>query len=230
MKNRILSVLMALVFVFAFAVKASATSEMPSLQGKGSLSLVMNYDGKPLENGKVNILQVGAVEENAEGDYDFRIFAPLGRQTITQQELYSSDVAKELLTKAKVTHAQSIVCVPITSGSAVFKDLAAGLYVVWQEDGNASSGLSPFQPFLISVPRLQNGQYSMDVTATPKVPLLPEPTEPSNPPTEPDPPTPSLPQTGQLNWPIPVMAIAGVLLIMIGLILCVNRKRNGYEK
>lgn len=230
MKNRILSVLAALAFVFTLAIHASATGEMPPLHEKGSLSLAMHYDGKPLEDGKVNILQVGSVEENAEGNYDFRIFAPLGRETITQQELYDPEVAGQLLAKAKVTHSQNVISKAIVSGNAVFEDLNTGLYLVWQEEADASAGLSPFQPFLISVPRMLDGAYCLDVTAAPKVPLLPEPTEPP-PTTEPEPPTPSLPVTGQLNWPIPVLTVAGVLLIMIGLILCVvSRKRNGYEE
>ena len=37
----------------------------------------------------------------------------------------------------------------------------------------------------------------------------------------------------QANAPtveIPVMAVSGVMLMIVGLILCVNRKRNNYEK
>ena len=233
MKNRILSVLLALAMMFALAVHASATGEMPPLDGKGSLTIVMSYDGQALEDGKVNILRIGAVEKVSEETYDFRIFSDLGRQTITQEELYDPDVAEELLVKGKKQYMKNILSAPIKDGSVVFKNLDTGLYVVWQEKGDACEGLYAFQPFLISVPRWQYDHYDLNVTAAPKVPLLPEATEPPTTPpatTEPGTPPPSLPLTGQMNWPIPMMAVAGVMLIVIGLILCANRKRNEYEK
>ncbi len=228
MKNRILSILMALVLMFVLAVNASATTEMPPLDEKGSLTLTMSYNGQALKDGKVNILQIGSVEETTQGDYDFRLFALMGRERISQKELYDPDVAKELLAKGKKQYMKSILSAPVVDGSVVFKDLDCGLYVVWQEEVDACEGLSAFQPFLISVPRWQYDHYDLNVVAAPKVPMNPEPTEPPGPP--PPPPPPELPKTGQLNWPIPVMAVLGAMLMVIGLILCANRKRDGYEK
>ena len=228
MKNRILSCLMALVFIVVLAVNASATTEMPNLEEKGSLTLTMHYDGQPLETGNVNILALGEVAEISENVYDFKLFASLGKTTLTQKELYSAEVAESLLTNAKKVYAGNIISAPISDGKAVFNELNTGLYVVWQEEIDACDGMSAFQPFLISVPRWQADAYVMDVVAAPKVPLLPEPTEPPGPP--PPPPPPELPYTGQLNWPIPVMAVSGAMLMIIGLILCVSRKRSNYEK
>jgi hypothetical protein len=51
-----------------------------------------------------------------------------------------------------------------------------------------------------------------------------------NPPEDPTDPTdpsgPNLPQTGQLWWPVPVLTIAGMVLILLG---WVRRKEQGYE-
>lgn len=57
-----------------------------------------------------------------------------------------------------------------------------------------------------------------------------EPEETTGPsePTEPD--VPRLPQTGQLNWPIPVMAVLGMGLFAYGWALCFRRKDGGSEK
>lgn len=41
---------------------------------------------------------------------------------------------------------------------------------------------------------------------------------------------PKLPQTGQMNWPIPVMTVAGLALFIFGWYLCFGRKREGNEK
>ena len=228
MKNRILSFLMALVFVVILAVNASATTDMPDLSGKGSLTLTMNYNGQPLNSGKVNILALGEVQALSKSQYDFKLFASLGKETLTQEELYDADVAKSLLSNAKKLYGENIVTEAIGGGKVEFKDLSAGLYVVWQEESDACDGLSAFQPFLISVPRWQDDAFVMDVVATPKVPLQDAPPPPET--TPPPPPPPELPNTGQLNWPIPVLAVSGLMLMIVGLILCVNRKRNNYEK
>ena len=37
---------------------------------------------------------------------------------------------------------------------------------------------------------------------------------------------PTLPQTGQLNWPVPVLAVSGVVLFTIGWLICFNRKKE----
>lgn len=41
---------------------------------------------------------------------------------------------------------------------------------------------------------------------------------------------PKLPQTGQMNWPIPVMTVSGLALFLLGWFLCFGRKRDSYEK
>lgn len=46
---------------------------------------------------------------------------------------------------------------------------------------------------------------------------------PPPPPTE---PPPDLPQTGQLNWPIPVLIFVGLFLVLVGILL---RRGSGYE-
>ena len=65
-----------------------------------------------------------------------------------------------------------------------------------------------------------------------------EPTKPSDPtkPSEPDDPTdptepdePQLPQTGQLNWPVPVMAMGGALLLILGFLLRVSSKKRSSD-
>jgi len=45
--------------------------------------------------------------------------------------------------------------------------------------------------------------------------------------TEPD---DKLPQTGQLNWPVPLMACAGLALFALGWALCYAGKKEGYEE
>ena len=81
----------------------------------------------------------------------------------------------------------------------------------------AANGYEAVKPFLVSVPMNENGTYAYDVDATPKMSTLTE-TEPTH--STPTTPTtsvePTLPQTGQLSWPVPVLAMFGLLLFSIG--------------
>jgi LPXTG-motif cell wall-anchored protein len=231
MKNRILSLLLALGLVFAFAVNASATElpvEMPDLGEKGSLSFTMDVDGEPLDSGRLNLYYVATVEPVDKKQYDFRLveaLAAAGAQLDTGA-LQNGAQAVQLLEKAMQV-LPGYRSAPIEDGKVSFAELDAGLYLVWQREADASEGYAAIQPFLISVPRLQNGSYVMHVVADPKVPFETEPTEPPPPP---PPPPPDLPQTGQLNWPVPVMGFAGVVLFITGWVLCVRRKRIEHEE
>ena len=46
-------------------------------------------------------------------------------------------------------------------------------------------------------------------------------------PTEPTSPSPFIPQTGQLNWPVPVLCFIGLALILLGILMV---KKNNYDK
>ena len=52
---------------------------------------------------------------------------------------------------------------------------------------------------------------------SPDNPVSPE--NPDNPVSPSNPDKPVLPQTGQLNWPVPVLACSGVLLFAVGWVL-----------
>lgn len=231
MYNRILAMLLALVLVFAVAVNASASDmpvEMPDLSKKGSLEFTMDVDGVPLDSGFLNLYYVATVTQVEEDRYDFRLVKELADAgaKLDTKDLYDGVQAEKLLEASKGVLPDYLTSF-IVDGKASFADLDAGLYLVWQAEKDASDGYAAIQPFLISVPRWQNGAYAMHVEADPKVPFETEPTEPPPPP---PPPPPYLPQTGQLNWPVPVMAITGVVLVITGWALCLRRKRMKDEE
>lgn len=230
MKNKILSLLMALGLVFAFAVNASATAvnnTLPDLNQKGSLSFTMEVDGVALDTGSLKLYRVADIVRVDDTHYDFRLVDALSAATLNTEDLSDSAQAEALLDAAKKA-LPAPLSAPISEGQAVFKELETGLYLVWQAEADASENYAAIQPFLISVPRLQNGSYALDVKALPKVPFTPPPT--TEPPPPPPPPPPDLPQTGQLNWPVPIMAITGLILVIVGWSLCWRRRRIENEK
>ena len=140
-----------------------------------------------------------------------------------------------------------------SSGSVSFTSLAQGLYLVGGVTHQQGSHRYQSAPCLISLPSWDSstGVWELNVTAFPKFERrgtsggdpTPTPTEPDTP-TPPDPedqpvdpveppdtpPTPpvgpeKLPQTGQLKWPVPVLAALGMLLLLAGSIL-MRRERD----
>ena len=134
-------------------------------------------------------------------------------------------------------------------GVAKFENLDVGVYLAVQ----STSSRYTFNPVLMYLPFTNEAGVAWEfaVTANPKVsysggggggntpppPIIIPPDEPplspppDFPPDEPyeeipdeEPPLAELPQTGLLQWPIPVMAMAGLLLMALGLLSEQKRK------
>ena len=140
-----------------------------------------------------------------------------------------------------------------SSGSVSFTSLAQGLYLVGGVTHQQGSHRYQSAPCLISLPSWdgstgvwelnatafpkfeRRGSSGGDSTPTPTEPDTPTPPDPEDQPVDPikppdTPPTPSvgpekLPQTGQLKWPVPVLAALGMLLLLAGSIL-MRRERD----
>lgn len=209
------------VLVWGLCCHARA-AELPDPERPSSVTFIMEFEGTALEGGSLSLYRVGQI-------------GPDGRQFVPVDALAGDCPSLENLQDpalAETLHDLAIACnlqlytAPIRAGQAVFSDLKPGLYVVGQQDGEHIPGYAPIDHFIISLPQWQGDTYLYDLTAAPKVPLVPEPTEPTQPPpTEPDVP-PDLPQTGQLNWPVPVMAVFGMALFALGWGLFFSAKRR----
>ena len=229
MKKRILSLLTVLLLLGSLTLTAFAT-EVPDLTKNGSLTFTMDWENKPLNSGSLSIYKVGNIVADR-SLYHFELIDALADSKLSLEKVDAPNLAKDLAILALKKNLTEIKT-HIKNGKAVFSDVAPGLYVVMQNAEDASNGFAPINPFLISVPRYENGVYELDVTADPKVPFETIPSDPSDP-TKPKPTKPSgptLPQTGQLNWPVPLLAVSGVALFAVGWILFSGRKKDDYEK
>ena len=215
MVKKISALLLTLLLISALTVTALA-HPVPDLNTNGSLTFVMDYNDEPLDNGKLNLYKVGEIVE-IDGDFCFAPILEFADQELDYSEPTNLVFAQELLTLAKEMELEKITA-PIEEGQAVFQDLLPGLYVVWQDKEDATKGFEPIAPFLISCPRFQDNAYITDVVAEPKVGF-----ETIPPTTTPRPP--HAPQTGQLNWPVPVLAISGAVLFIFGCVMWTGRKR-----
>lgn len=222
MLKKLLMILLALTLCGSITVLAAET---PDPDRSCSLTILMEWEGQPLDGGSLTICQVGTIRQT-DGNYEFELIPALRGSGVSLEDLNDPETARRLA-KLAAELSLSAVTAPISDGKAEFASLAPGLYVLTQTQ--AADSFAPIRPFLISLPSWDGEQYVYDLTANPKVPLQTEPTEPSEP-TQPEPTVPDLPQTGHLNEPVPLMASTGLALFSIGWLLYFEGKRgHGHE-
>lgn len=221
MMKRIISLLLATMLIAALSVPAYA-HDVPDFDEKGSIAVNMTYLGSPVPGGKLTIYRVADVV-HSQGNFFFRYTNDFKGCSIPVTELDSAEIGPAL---AKIVEEKKLSGYDRTldqNGHTRFSDLKLGLYLIIQT--RAAYGFNPVTPFLVSVPGNNNGTYIYDVDASPKVGLVPAPT-----PTPTPPPGGYLPQTGLLNWPVPVMAALGFVLLSAGVCLKVSGRRKKYEE
>ena len=214
-----LAPVLCLVFLLAFSWTCYA-KEVPEESTTGSISCVMKYNGSTVGGGTLTIYRVGAVAED-DGSYYFTVTDAFSGSGVSLEDL-DFDSASALEETASIlsayAEAQNLsgTAVSIDSdGEAFLSDLTIGLYLVVQTE--AADGYEACEPFLVSIPMYDesSASYLYDVDATVKTSLTPA--DSNTPTTDTDVPgTTTLPQTGQLNWPIPVMALLGLCLLFAG--------------
>ena len=235
LRKRLPLLLVILLFGCNMGMMALA-HEVPDISRKGSISVKMEYDGKAVAGGTLSIYQVGEIKED-NGNYSF---VPTGNFSDCGADLedigaygLADSLAKYVYENELTGKVQTIS----NDGTTLFSDLEAGLYLIVQT--KAADSYEAVSPFLISVPMCEDGNYIYDVDAAPKLeslkkvdPTIQKPVPPNS--TTPKDTTPKgttqkkLPQTGQLNWPVPVMAVSGLCLFLAGWVIRFGKKGDAY--
>lgn len=197
--------------------------DVPDLNRTGALNVTMKCEGVAIPGGTLTVFRVGEIGED-DGNFSFVPTGKFVESGVELDDVQSADLAETLAKFAKDNELEGNTKAIDFMGCVKFENLELGLYLVVQN--TPAEGYFAADAFLVSVPIMENGAYVYEVDATPKVELekAPEPTEP---PYEPD---DKLPQTGQLNWPVPVMATVGVGLFSCGWALRFRREKDAYEK
>lgn len=227
MMRRICSLLTAVLIVLSLCAVVYAQDVLDMSQdGNGSIYIHMGYAEGTEDCGSLTIYRVGEIQEY-DGNYTFE---PAGLFTLeweAYEDVHSADLAQALADFAAEHSVEGIRGVIAADGTVTFSDLELGLYLVVQD--TAAAGYEKISPFLIGIPNMEDGVYIYQVDASPKVQLETTPPETTEP-TEPGPTEPTLPQTGQLNWPVPVMAAAGLGLFITGWGLCFRKQKEADEE
>lgn len=212
--------LLAAMLVLGLSIPAYA-HDYVQMDKKGTITITMHMGDTAVGGGTLTLYRVGEVRED-DGNYTFQPtgdFASCGESFENVTSAALADRLAKYATDQKLTGVTKSID---KDGKVTFTDLEVGLYLFVQN--KAASGYNKADPFLVSLPYIQdNGQYSYNVDASPKVELEKEPEPTTPPPTKPHEPT--LPQTGQLNWPIPVLAVLGLLLFTAGWLMRFGQRK-----
>lgn len=205
----------------------------------GAITLSLKTsDGTAVSDGAVTLYQVAALYlDNGDMAYSYtEAFAACG----VEPDVEDTSLPTLLAAYAKSSSITGTSAAIGSDGTVTFADLELGLYLIVQT--TASDNYKTIDPFVVTVPMQSGEEWVYIVDASPKVgtvastdsgesdePDESDESDESNEAAESDESNESdesdesdevrIPQTGQLNWPIPVLAVSGLLLFALGWVL-----------
>lgn len=213
-RKRLLALVTTAVLLCTMNIAAFA-HDVPDTSRNGSIQITMRQGETAVSGGTLTIYRVGAVRAE-DGNYRFELTGDFADCGESLKDIQSAALAKRLAQYASNKKLTGTTKDIGKDGKVSFTNLELGLYLLVQ--GTAADGYYKADPFLVTVPMLENGVYCYDVDASPKVEVEKKPTTPTTPnkPTTRKPTTSTLPKTGQLWWPVSLLAVGGILLYTIG--------------
>ncbi len=166
--------------------------------------------------------------EDADGNVTYDIDVTMKQESTTDVTSYSVyKVWKDDESKDRPTEIQvQLRCDGKALGDAVTLNSANNWKYTWDEleAGHKYTVTEEKVPsgYTVTITE-ENAVFTIRNTKTPTTPPKTPPTTPSNPPKTPG---SKLPQTGQLWWPVPILAVLGLLFFAAGII----KKRNFSEE
>lgn len=214
------AITIAAALIVTFALPAFADSHPTlDLTKKGSITMTHKATdtGEPIEGSTMVAYKVAdAVYEDGNA-----VFEPVegldsdniknAMNALTEEDKGAFELAAKLEKTLGYADVDGTAMVTDSDGIAKWTDLSVGLYLIVNED--PAEGYEAIPSFVISVPRMIDGEYVYDVNTIPKPAPAKESDDEEEEEEEKD---EKLPQTGQLWWPVPVLAGVGLLLIGVG--------------
>ncbi len=246
MKSKRLFAALLMAWLLCPLLGVARAYEVPDLSRKGSITVAMTYNGQAVTGGSLSACYVGQIqEENGDyrfvqspemaafpGDYANISDPKLAEQVavfVAEQKLSPKVKAENRNGKAVFTDLTlGLYLITQTEASKGFEPINPFLVSVpMNEDGHYVYDVNAkgkFQLHQVPAPSTEPSKATeptqADETEEPtqadetEEPTQADETEET---TQPENSTaPKLPQTGQLNWPIPVLAVIGLLLFSAG--------------
>lgn len=223
-------IFLVLVMVFLSSVNVSSfAADVPNTERKGSITVTLKNGNKVVSGGSLTMYKVADVYES-DGNYGFKWMEDFVNCSLHLDNIQSEKLAKDLADYAK-DNCEGVTQKISANGTVEFNNLSVGLYLMVQTEN--SKNYNSVNPFLVTIPLKEDGEYVYDVNASPKVEVetttkqdavttVPSTEQPST--------EPNLPSTGQLRWPIPVLALSGIIFFVVGFTMYSSRRKETNEK
>ena len=227
-KRILLSLTMTIVLLFSIFASAFAGDTSVDFDKTGSITVALqdsSSNNTTISGVRLTLYKIANISiENSNLRYSFT--AEFTNSGGGLEDMDTQGLAEHLANYANKNKISGMTQKVLDNGSITFDDLSLGLYLVVQE--GSESSYYPINPFLVSLPMSneENADWIYNVEANPKVQLKSD--RPDDFITE-EPSNQTLIQTGQLNWPIPVLAAAGIILFLLGWTLTFLSRKKNYE-
>lgn len=175
--------------------------KLPETDRLGSITIELWYDGQIVTGGMLEVYRVGEIYIKA--DKSGCGFDKIGAFTAFKGRLVnvqSEETVRQLAEFVSENALPADYSVENKEGRVTLDRLQTGLYLIIQSE--ASKGYEALNPFLVSVPVMEEGEYVYDVDAHGKFELKTVPPEPTPTPTPGPTPTPT-PTPGSTPTPTP---------------------------
>lgn len=188
-------------------------------KGSVTVELLSPDTSEAVSGGTMTLYKVAGARQEDEG-FVFELTEDFAESGADLAGISESDAkAKELASKLESyvnRHELTGKSVAVDeNGLAEWKDLEPGLYLI--VNSSAAEGYEPVKAFLVAVPGYWNGSYVYDVKASPKTGRMNAAVHRTSVSVREAPVSEDmLPQTGQLWWPVPVLAFTGMLFVIFG--------------
>ena len=194
-------------FIFTIIMASLIGTALATSLGTIELVAINSADSTVVENLKISVYQVSQQDE--QGNFKFAV--GFENCTLNEEDLSENNL-ENLKDYAKANANPVLTKVTDSNGKFTLNDLEFGKYLFVQE--NRTDEIT-MQTMLISVPELIDGkELTYEVTAKPKIvnKEIIDRNEIKETRMVRD---KQLPYTGVLNWPIPVLVIAGIVIFCI---------------
>ncbi len=234
-QRRLAVLVMSLALCCAFSITAYA-HDVPDSTKTGTVSGTMVYNEEAVGGGTLTFYKAGDVAAD-DGNYSFALTEAFAGSGVSLDDLTDKNLAATLAAYVEGSGISGTTIDIASDGTWVAEGLELGLYLVVQND--AADGFEAITPFIVSVPIYdeETESYVYDVSAEPKLSALTEAqtTVPEGTTTQATTDTTTstdtettLPKTGQLNWPVPLLAVLGLALFLAGWGMYFGKQKKSY--
>lgn len=195
------------------AAQQSTVSAIPTGTQRGSIQVTMQdaENQQKVSGGTLTCIKVGTLENQQEEPvWKFtEAFADCG---LNIEQMQGETFADRLWDYAQKKSIEGTTKQIDQNGTVMFDDIPLGVYLIVQQ--KSAKGYYNVKAFVVSVPIEDENGWIYDVDASPKMEKLKKATATSG--KKENSKIQKLPQTGQMNWPIPLLACSGMILFLAG--------------